>query len=289
MLSVIGAIIVLLSVVGGFILEGGNVAVLVQPVEWLIIGGAAGGSLIVACSPSLLKQVIHQIIGVLKPSGLDKAGYLQLLLLLFEICKTAKLNPLSLEPHIENPEESEIFKRYPMILKNHHTVDFICDTLKVQISAGMSPYDLEELMETDIETLHAEEAGAPEVVNRMAQAGPGLGIVAAVMGVVLTMGKLNLGKEVIGHSVAAALVGTFTGILLCYGFLEPLAARMTLGNSANGQLLSVAKICLLAYAKNCSPKVCVEFARRTVPMETRPTFSEVDEATSAAGKQQQAA
>lgn len=283
MLAIIGALVVLGSVIGGFLMEGGHLEVLIQPIELLIIGGAAGGSMLISCSPALIKMMIHQIMGVLKGGGPTKENYMELMGLLFELCKTAKANPLSIEAHVDKPNESEIFKRFPGVLSNHHAVDFLCDTLKVQLTAGMAPYDLEDLMDADIQSAHEEEGKAPTMISKIGDAMPGLGIVAAVLGVVITMGKLTQGKEVIGHSVAAALVGTFLGILISYGFMQPLSSKMEFNLAAEGKYISVIKACLLAYAKNCSPKVCVEFARRTIPPEVRPTFTEVDQATSGGG------
>ena len=284
MLVIVGSIVVIICVFGGFALEGGHMAVLFQPIELLIIGGAAVGSLLISATPQLIKDIIARVIGTLKPSGIDKAYYIEWLKLLFELCKTAKANPLSLEPHVEKPEASEIFKRYPKPLHNHHAIHFLTDTLKVQISSAMNPYDLEDLMDADIAAAHTEELQVPAIVTRVGDAMPGLGIVAAVLGVVITMGKLSQGKEVIGHSVAAALVGTFLGILLSYGFFQPLSAQIDLKINEEGKVLSVIKACLLAFAKDCSPKVCVEFARRTIPPSVRPSFEEVDKATSGAGK-----
>lgn len=283
MLAIVGTIIVIISVFGGFALAGGHLQVLFQPIELLIIGGAGVGSLVISGSPALFKQIGHQLAGVLKGAGPSKDDYMELLKLLFELTKTAKANPLSIEAHVDNPENSEIFKRFPGVLKNHHAIEFICDTLKVQLSGSIAPYDLEDLMEADIATAHAEEHKAPGMISKVGDAMPGLGIVAAVLGVVLTMGKLTQGKEVIGHSVAAALVGTFIGILLSYGFMQPLASKMEFVLEANGKFITVIKSCLLAFAKDCSPKVCVEFARRSIPPEVRPTFQEVDAATTAGG------
>ncbi|MGK5084263.1 flagellar motor stator protein MotA [Bdellovibrionota bacterium FG-1] len=280
MLVIIGSIIVIISVFGGFIMEGGKLQVLIQPVELMIIGGAALGSLVTSSPLPLIKQIVAQILGVLKGKDPTKEDYNELLLLLFELIKTAKGNPLSLEPHVENPENSEIFKRYPKVLANHHAIHFICDTLKVQVSSPMNPYDLEDLMNVDIATAHTEELRASTTVGRISDAMPGLGIVAAVLGVVITMGKLAQGKEVIGHSVAAALVGTFLGILGSYGFMQPLAAKMEASINETGAYLEVIKGAILAYAKDSSPKVCVEFARRTVPPAIRPSFAEIDQATS---------
>jgi chemotaxis protein MotA len=285
MFVIVGALTVILCVFGGYaVVGGGHLDVLWQPSEFIIIGGAGIGGLLTSANPSTIKAMIHQVLGTLKGPPVSKKLYLEALLLLFELTKTAKANPLSLEPHVEKPEASEIFKKYPGVLHNHHAIEFICDTLKVQISSPMSPYDLEELMDADIAAVHEEENRPPAIVTRVGDAMPGLGIVAAVLGVVHTMGKLSEGKEAVGNSVAAALVGTFIGILISYGFMQPLAAKMELNNQDGGKLFSVLKAALLAYAKNCSPKVCVEFARRTIPAEFRPSFEEVDKATSGAGK-----
>jgi chemotaxis protein MotA len=284
MLSIIGAVIVCICVFGGFIPEGGNIAALVQPIELLIIGGAAAGSLIIAASPHLIKGIIARCLQVLKGSGVSKATYTELLQCMFELIKMAAANPISIEPHVENPENSEIFKRYPGVINNHHCIEFICDTLKVQIASSLSPYDLEDLMNYDLDSVHAEEHHLVASVNRVSDAMPGLGIVAAVLGVVITMGKLDQGKEVIGHSVGAALVGTFIGILLSYGFIQPLAAKIETIMSEEAAFMNTAKICLLAFAKGVNAKVCAEFGRRAIPSEFRPSFKEVDEATANAGK-----
>lgn len=284
MLTIVGAIVVLGSVIGGYLLEHGKLEMLIQPIELLIIGGAAVGSTIIAAPMATIKAMITQLIGTLKAKSATPQEYTEYLMLLFELTKTAKANPLSLEPHVEKPEASDIFKRYPRVMENHHAIHFICDTLKVQISAAMNPYDLDDLMDIDIVVTHEEEATAPFTVGKMGDAMPGLGIVAAVLGVVITMGKLSQGKEVIGMSVGAALVGTLLGILISYGFLEPLARKMESINHEAGIPLKMIKACLVAFAKDCSPKVCVEFARRSIPPHVRPSFEEVDKATSNAGK-----
>lgn len=283
MLAIVGIFVVIGTVFGGYLLEGGHLEVLIQPIELMIIGGAAAGSLLISSPIPVIKAIISQVIGALtKQGGPPASEYTDLLLLLYGLFKTAKANPLAIEPHVENPESSDIFTKFPTVLKNHHAVHFLCDTLKVQISASMSPYDLEDLMDTDINSAHEEEHKAPTTVNRVGDAMPGLGIVAAVLGVVITMGKLTQGKEVIGHSVAAALVGTFLGILASYGFMQPLAAKMESNIAEEGKFLQVIKAGLIAYAKDCSPKVCVEFARRSIPPSVRPTFEEIDKATSGA-------
>jgi chemotaxis protein MotA len=285
LLVIIGALIVTGTVFGGYLMEGGHLAVLIQPIEFLIIGGAAAGSLLISSPISVLKAILKQVTGaVTSKGGPNTADYTALLMLLFELFKLAKSNPMAIEPHVEKPENSDIFKRYPAVLHNHHAIHFLCDTLKVQLTAAMSPYDLEDLMDMDITAAHDEEALAVTTINRVGDAMPGLGIVAAVLGVVITMGKLTQGKEVIGHSVAAALVGTFLGILASYGFMQPLAAKMESNNVNEGKFLTVIKASLIAYSKNCAPKVCVEFGRRSIPPVNRPTFEEVDKAASAAGK-----
>lgn len=283
MLVIVGSIIVLASVVGGFLLEGGHLHALWQPIELLIIAGAAAGSLVISSPPALLKEIFRQLMGTLKSKSVTKDEYLALLGCLYRIFKQAKQNLLSLEAHVENPEGSDIFKEYPSVLNNHHAIHFICDTLKVQIASPVGPYELEDLMTQDIKTAHAEEHKAPTTVTRVGDAMPGLGIVAAVLGVVITMGKLNEGKEVIGHSVGAALVGTFIGILLSYGFFQPLAAKMELNLGDEAKYMDAIKAGILAFAKDSSPKVCVEFARRVIPPHVRPSFEEVDKMTSSGG------
>ena len=279
MFVIIGAITVLACVVGGYLLEGGHMGVLVQPIELLIIFGAAIGGLITSGSPALFKAIIAQILHSLKFKETSKDQYTEVLMCMYELFKTGKGNMLSLEAHVEKPTESAIFRKYPMVLDNHHALHFIADTLKVQISSPVSPYDLDDLMTQDMEAIHKEELVVPGTISRVGDAMPGLGIVAAVLGVVITMGKLTQGKEVIGHSVAAALVGTFIGILLSYGFFQPLAAKLDTIIAEEGKILEVIKAGLLAFGKECSPKVCIEFARRTIPSSVRPSFEETDKAT----------
>ena len=284
MFTIVGAIVTTVCVILGYVLHHGNLAVLWQPTEILIIGGAALGSLVMANNPFVIKAMLAKCIQALKGTGINKAAYIELLQCMFELIKMASANPISIEPHVENPEASDIFKRYPSVLHNHHCIDFICDTLKVQIASSLSPYDLEDLMNSDIDIVTEEEHVLVGGINRVSDAMPGLGIVAAVLGVVITMGKLTQGKEVIGMSVAAALVGTFLGILFSYGYLQPLAAKVESNLKEEMRFMITAKICLLAYSKGVNAKVCAEFGRRSIPTEFRPTFKEVDEATANAGK-----
>jgi chemotaxis protein MotA len=278
-LSLVGVIVVFVGVFGGYMLHGGDILIIWQPTEFIVMGGAAIGSVLIATPMPIVKEMIKQIGGAFKDSGHSKADYMELLLLLFELCRKYKTDLLSLEPHVEDPEKSDIFTKYPTVLKNHHAVGFMSDTLKVQISSPVPPYDLEDLMNADIGTAHEEEGKGPATVQTLGDAMPGIGIVAAVLGIIITMGKLSEGKEVIGQSVAAALVGTMLGVLAAYGFLSPLAGKMNSNIGQEGKYMEVVKQALLACAKNCSPQICVEFARRTIPPEVRPSFTEVDEAT----------
>ncbi len=274
----IGAIVVIGGVLGGFVLEGGKAVALYQPLELMIIGGAALGSLLIATPLSVIKAIIGQIKGVLG-AGLGKKDYLQLLVMMYEVFNVARRDGLvGLENHIEHPKESEIFKRYPRFLANHHAVDFFCDTMRVIISGSVQPHDLQELMEEDIETLHAEELRPSQALSSVADSLPGLGIVAAVLGVVLTMAAINGPPEEIGHKVAAALVGTFLGILGCYGFVGPLAASLTHRTNDMKQYLGCMKHALLSFHKGVAGVIAVEFARRTLYAEVRPGFTELEKA-----------
>lgn len=284
MVTLIGFAIVTVCVILGYTMHHGNLLVLWQPTELLIIFGAAIGGMIAACSSHLLKSILHWIIEILKPPAVTKGLYLEVVKLLYELFKTAAGNPLAIEAHVEKPRESSLFTKYPLILKNHVLTNFIANTLSLQISANLEPHDLEDLLDNDIHTLHEEEELVPKTISRVADALPGLGIVAAVLGIVITMGKLAQGKEVIGQSVAAALVGTFLGVLLSYGFFQPLAAKIETMIAERGKVLQVVKSALVAYAKGTNAKVCVEFARRTIPEEYRIEYAEMDEITASVGK-----
>ncbi len=284
----VGGIIVIVCVLGGYTMHHGKIGVLIQPTEFLIIFGAAGGALLIGNSVAQLKHILHSIIHATKSKSRSREEYLELLLCLYELAKVVKTNPLSLEPHVEKPEASDIFKRYPGVLGHAKGLKFICDTLKVQISSPMSPYDLEDLMDKDLKSMLEEEEHGVHAISQIGDAMPGLGIVAAVLGVVITMGKLAEGKEAIGENVAAALVGTFIGILISYGFMQPLATKIKGDVENDMKYFDVIKCAILALAKECAPKVCVEFSRRSIPPSERPTFDEVDKATSGAGGQKAA-
>lgn len=284
-MGIVGAIIVLVGVFGGYMLHGGHMHVLWQPTELIIIGGAALGGFIIGNPIPIIKMAIkkglHGWIGK-TPSKSDYLELLQLLFQLFQIFR--KDGPQAVERHIEEPEKSEIFKQYPSFLKNHHAVDFLCDTMKITLSADLSQYDVDDLLTGDIKAAHVEEHMASHGMNQIAEALPGLGIVAAVLGVVITMGVLDQGTEVIGKSIAAALVGTFIGVLACYGFVGPTVTKMNNDIEAEGRYLEVIKAALIALQRGSPPLVCVEFARRTILPNDRPTFAEVDAAAKGAKK-----
>ncbi|MBD3257228.1 flagellar motor stator protein MotA [candidate division GN15 bacterium] len=275
----VGAIVVIGSVLGGFMWHGGKPLALNQPNEFLIIGGAALGSLIISTPMNVITAMIKQVIGVLTGGGYKKQDYLDLLVMLYEIFNVARRDGLvGLENHVEHPEESDILTRYPKFVKNHHAVNFFADTMRVIISGSVQPHDLEDLMDSDLEITHKDEMRPADSLSTIADALPGLGIVAAVLGVVITMAHLNEGPEKIGANVAAALVGTFLGVLACYGFVGPLAASLKAKIDTEGQYLTCMKHALLSFHKGVAGVIAVEFARRTLYADVRPGFLELEEA-----------
>ncbi|MBN8539522.1 MAG: flagellar motor stator protein MotA [Deltaproteobacteria bacterium] len=284
-MGVVGAIVVMVCVFGGYMLHGGHLHVLWQPTELIIIGGAALGGFIIGNPIPIIKMGVQKGLHGWIGKGPSKSDYLELLQLLFQLFQIfRKDGPQAVERHIEEPEKSEIFKQYPSFLKNHHAVDFLCDTMKITLSADLSQYDVDDLLTGDIKAAHVEEHMASHGINQIAEALPGLGIVAAVLGVVHTMGLLDQGTEVIGKSIGAALVGTFLGVLACYGFVGPTVTKMNNDIEAEGRYLEVIKAALIALQRGSPPLVCVEFARRTILPIDRPTFSEVDAAAKGAKK-----
>jgi len=281
MLAIIGFVIVAVSVLGGFVWEGGQLLVLFQPAEFLIIGGCAFGAILVMSPIKVVKLMISQIIGVLG-SPPSKDSYTKLLVMLYEIFQAARKDGLvAMEAHIEKPNESKILENYPDFLANHHLLAFFVDTMRLILSGGVPAHDLEALIDTDLETHHTETSKPPQLVNKIADSLPGLGIVAAVLGVVITMGAIGGPPEVIGHKVGAALVGTFLGILLSYGFVGPLASNMEVVNAEKAQGYTVIKQALLGFHKGMAPSIAVEFARRSISSDVRPGFVELEDACKA--------
>ncbi len=274
----IGIAVVLGGVLSGFVLEGGKILALNQPMELLIIGGAALGALLIGTPLSVIKGILSQLKSVLSGSY-TKKDYLQLLVMMFEVFNVARKDGLiGLENHVEHPNESDIFKRYPKFLKNHHAVAFFVDTMRVIISGAVQPHDLEDLMDNDITAMHEEELMPSQALGTTADSLPGLGIVAAVLGVVITMAAIDGPPEEIGHKIAAALVGTFLGVLGCYGFVGPLSQSLKHRVTQNGQYINCMKHALLSFNKGVAGVIAVEFARRTLYADVRPGFTELEEA-----------
>ena len=276
MLLIVGVIVVIGSIVGGYMMEGGHLMLLNQPAEFVIIGGAALGSLLISTPMPVLKQLVAQCVGVLR-GGLSSEDYKDLLALQYQLFRVIQqTGVMALESHFENPAESAIMRAHPRFLKRHHSVAFLADSIKVIIVGGMSPHDLDSLMEEDLQ-VHHDEAGQPAAtMSRIGDSLPGLGIVAAVLGIVLTMQSLDGPAAEIGEKVGAALVGTFLGILMAYGFALPLATSLEQRVKDEGRYDQCIKAGVLAIFKGFPPAIAVEFARRTLPQDVRPSFEETE-------------
>jgi len=277
MFAILGIVIVFGAVIGGFLMEKGHIAVLVQPAELLIIAGAATGTLLVANPLHILKGILAGLKGVLSGSRFNKQRYLNLLKMMYMFLnKVRKEGLLSVENDVEKPKESAVFKAFPDFLADHHALAFVCDTLRMAITGGVDPFDMDQMMELDMEVHHHEATEPVAALTTMADALPGLGIVAAVLGVVITMGSLGGPPEEIGEKVAAALVGTFLGILLCYGVAGPLSANMAKTADEHNDYLHVLRVLLLAFLKGSAPMIAIELGRRAIPARVRPTFDEME-------------
>ncbi len=284
MFILIGIIVVLGAVVGGYLMEHGNLKVLIQPAELIIIGGAGVGTVLIANPLHIIKKIVSGVVGALKGSPYTNARYLESLKLCYEMLNKARKDGLlALEADIEEPEKSQLFSKYPNFLKDHHTRDFVCDTLRMVITGGIEPFDLDQMMEGDMDVAHHEATQPVSALSTMADSLPGLGIVAAVLGVVITMGALGGPPEEIGHKVAAALVGTFLGILLCYGFIGPVSQNMAKIADEEHAYHQVLRVVLLSFVKGTAPIQALEFARRAIPSRLRPSFSEMEKACKQGG------
>ena len=284
MISIIGIVIVLSAIAGGYLMEHGNLKVLLQPAELVIIFGAAVGTVVVANPLPTLTRIGKGLAGVFGGSGFTKAFYLENLKMLYELFSHArKSGTAKLEEEVDAPEKGAVFTKYPKFLKAHHAVHFLCDSLRTAVSGGLDPHDLDTMMEVDLEVHHRESHEPVAALTTMADSLPGLGIVAAVLGVVITMGALGGAKEEIGHRVAAALVGTFLGILLCYGIFGPLASAMSKQTDAEGQYFGFLRMAVLAFVKGLAPVMIAEMARRAIPSGVRPTFQEMEAACRGGG------
>src|SRR5581483_360252 len=277
MFAIIGIVLVFGAVIGGFLMEKGQLTVLLQPAELLIIGGAGMGTLLVANPLHILKGIVSGLTGVIGGSKFGKDRYLSTLKMMYQFLnKVRKEGLLSVEMDVEKPKESSIFKNFPEFLNDHHACEFVCDTLRMAITGGVEPFDMDQMMELDMEVHHHEATQPVSALTTMADALPGLGIVAAVLGVVITMGALGGPPEEIGAHVAAALVGTFLGILLCYGVVGPLSSNMRKAADEHNEYLHVLRVLLLAVLKGSAPLVAIEMGRRAIPAHARPSFEEME-------------
>lgn len=279
MLQVMGSIVVVLSVFGGFVLEGGKLAALWHPFEILIIVGAALGAFMTSNPPKISKDAFKQALAVPKGPRYKREDYVLLLKLIYDILmKVRKEGLLAIEADLEHPEQSALFQQYPVVLSDHHMVEFITDCLRLMVGGNLDPHELESLLEYELETHHKEAHEPAHAVQKVADALPGFGIVAAVLGIVNTMASLDgADTATIGYKVGAALVGTFLGILVAYGFIGPIASAMEHKANEEGKAFEVVKMALVASVRGYAPSVAVEFARKLLYSEVRPTFADLED------------
>jgi chemotaxis protein MotA len=279
MCAVIGILVVIGAIVGGYLMEHGHLRVLMQPAELLIIGGAAIGTLLIGNPLRVLVRIGRSLSGIIAGSKFNQARYVNTLKMMFELLNKARKDGLvALEGDIEEPAKSGIFNKYPQFLHDRHARDFVCDTLRMAITGGIDPFDVDQMMELDMEVHHRETNDSIAALTTMAESLPGLGIVAAVLGVVITMGALGGPPEQIGEKVAAALVGTFLGVLLCYGFVGPLASNLSKLGEEERAYYHVLRVVIVAFIKGTPPILAVETARRAIPAHVRPSFVQVEQA-----------
>src|SRR5580698_9375378 len=277
MFTIIGILVVFGAVVAGYLMEHGALGVLVQPAELIIIGGAGIGTVLIANPMHILKKIAGGITGTFRDSSFTEELYLLTLKMMYELFTRARKEGLmALETDSDNPEQSAIFSKYPSFLHDHHALAFVCDSIRMASSGGIEPFDADQMIENDME-VHHQEASTPIVsLSSVADSLPGLGIVAVVLGVVITMGSLGRPPEETGKKVAAALVGTFLGILLCYGLVGPLAANMSKAVDDEHAYYQVLRVMIVAFMKGTAPSLAVEIGRRAIPGRVRPGFQEAE-------------
>jgi chemotaxis protein MotA len=277
MFIIIGIVVVFGAVVAGYLMEHGNLRVLMQPAELITIGGAAIGTILIANPLHILKKIGKGVAGAFGSSKYTKQKYMDTLKMLYELFTRARRDGLmALETDSDNPEGSTIFSKYPKFLADRYALAFVCDSIRMASSGGIEPFDADQMIENDME-VHHQEASTPIVsLSSVADSLPGLGIVAAVLGVVITMGSLGGPPEEIGKKVAAALVGTFLGILLCYGLVGPLAANMSKAVDDEHAYYQVLRVMIVAFMKGTAPSLAVEIGRRAIPGRVRPGFQEAE-------------
>lgn len=283
MLLIVGWVIVLAAIFGGFVISGGQIAALVHPVKLMMICGAAGGAFVAGCTPGTLKAVLRLAPQAFKGSKYTKEVYTELLCLLYEILnKVRKEGMISIEQEVENPDSSPIFSKYERIQADHHLVEFICDYLRMMVSGSMDPNELEDLMNAEIETHHQEGAVPIAMLNKLGDSMPAFGIVAAVMGIVITMGSLDKPPSVLGYMIGAALVGAFVGILFGYAIIGPIPTALEQKLTESSKAFEAVKETLLASLSGSSPAVAIEYGRKVLFYDQRPSFLELEEAAKGA-------
>jgi len=278
LLVIIGYVIVMASVFGGFAMAGGHLGALFQPIELLMIGGAAGGAFLVGNNNKAIKATIKALPTVFKGSTYTKALYMELMSLLFEILtKSRKEGLMSIEGDIEEPESSPIFSKYPGVLADHHLIEFMTDYLRLMVSGNMDAFQIENLMDNEIETHHHEGEIPVHCIAKLGDGMPAFGIVAAVMGVVHTMESVGIPPSELGMLIAHALVGTFLGILLAYGFVGPLSSLLEQKLHESTKIYQCVKVTLLASLNGYAPALSIEFGRKVLFSTERPSFLELEE------------
>jgi chemotaxis protein MotA len=277
MFTIIGIVVVFGAVVAGYLMEKGNLKVLMQPAELIIIGGAAIGTVLIANPLHILKKMVGGLGSAFGSSKYNKAKYLETMKMMFELFTRARRDGLmALETDSDNPEQSAIFSKYPKFLKDLHALAFVCDSVRMASSGGIEPFDADQMIENDMDVHHHQATLPIAALSTMADSLPGLGIVAAVLGVVITMGSLGGPPEEIGHKVASALVGTFLGILLCYGLVGPIAANMAKAVDDEHSYYQVLRVMIVAFMKGTAPTMAVEIGRRAIPGHVRPSFQDAE-------------
>jgi chemotaxis protein MotA len=278
--AIVGILVVIGSVIGGYLWHKGNLSVLWQPSELLIIGGAAVGAFLISTPLKVIKLTVSAMIGIFTGgTSYSKKDYIDILMLLNAVFyKIRQQGLVSIESDVDSPKESSLFTKYPKILKNHHATELITDTLRTVMTTTIASHELEALIDSELEGFLEEELEPSKAVSNMADALPALGIVAAVLGIVVTMGKMKEPPDVLGKSIAAALVGTFLGVLLSYGFIGPMGRNLEFSAHEKIKYLVVIKVALVSFLGGSAPKVAVEFGRRVVPVDMRPSFAEIEDA-----------
>lgn len=277
MLVIVGYVVVLASVFGGFAMAGGHLGALFQPIELLMIGGGAGGAFFVGNNSKAIKATLKDLPTVLKGSKYNKDSYMELMALMYELLgKVRKEGLMSIEGDVENPEESAIFTKYPKVLQDHHAIEFITDYLRIMVSGNLNAMEIENLMDVEIETHHHEAMISSHTIAKLGDGMPAFGIVAAVMGVVHTMESVGIPPAELGMLIAHALVGTFLGILLAYGFVGPLASLLEQKAEEGTKMFQAIKVTLLANLNGYAPAMAVEFGRKVLNSAERPGFLELE-------------